>query len=519
MNIFIVNNSQQNCGVYQYGKRFGNICTKSKKYNFMYFEMNSENEFIEMFSKHKPEAIIYNYLSGTMPWVTPALVQQYRELGIKQYLIVHNSYYPFFDYYLHQNPYHPGVDVNNFALPRPLYDYKKFEYESKDDVLTIGTFGFGFKCKYIDQICKIINEQIIDREVQINLHLTESHYSPNWDTIETIKQNCLNEITHDNIKLNITHDFLTDDKMLEFLSKNDLNIFLYEKYPDNFYNGISSTIDYALSVKKPIAICKSNMFSHIWDVSPSICIEDNSLLQIIENGFAPLEEKYNSWTTDKFLNMLESIIDKTANSEIMKFNSDAKQDQFVANILNFKKNGYCVDIGSYHSVTSNNTYCFQDSGWSSISVEIESRFNESYSTRKSGVHLNENALQVNYKNVFEEYEFPKTIDYLSLDVDTVSTDVLKILPLDEYRFRVITIEHDGYLYEDKYRGEQRNILTSHGYLLLCANVYVEQPGYEGKEFPFEDWWIDPSEFNLGLIDKIKSENEYPSKIIEKFKFQ
>ena len=199
-----------------------------------------------------------------------------------------------------------------------------------------------------------------------------------------------------------------------------------------------------------------------------------------------------------------------------KFYSDAKQDQFVANILDFKKDGYCVDIGSCHSIISNNTYVFQDLGWTSISVEIESGYNESYSSRKSGVHLNENALEVDYKKVFEEYEFPKSIDYLSLDVDTISLNVLRVLPLDEYRFKVITIEHDGYLYGDKYMEQQRSLLNSHGYMLLCSNVYVEQPGYEGKEFPFEDWWIDPSEFSEDLIQKIKCENTLPSVIISKF---
>jgi hypothetical protein len=200
-----------------------------------------------------------------------------------------------------------------------------------------------------------------------------------------------------------------------------------------------------------------------------------------------------------------------------QFYSDAKQDQFVANILNFKKDGYCVDIGSCHSIISNNTYYFQSLGWTSISVEIESGYNDSYSTRKQGVHLNENALEIDYKSVFEEYVFPKSIDYLSLDVDTVSLNVLRVLPLDEYRFKVITIEHDGYLYGDKYREQQRGLLQSHGYLLLCSNVYVEQPGYEGKEFPFEDWWIDPSEFSEELIEKIKCDNTLPSVIIFKFK--
>jgi hypothetical protein len=199
-----------------------------------------------------------------------------------------------------------------------------------------------------------------------------------------------------------------------------------------------------------------------------------------------------------------------------QFYSDAKQDQFAANILKFKRDGYCVDIGSCHSVISNNSYYFQGLDWTSISIEIERGYNESYSTRTNGVHLNKNALEVNYKETFEEYKFPKSIDYLSLDIDTLSLDVLKILPLDEYRFKVITIEHDAYVFGDEYRDPQRNILTSHGYLLVCSNVYVEQPGYEGKECPFEDWWIDSSEFDSNLIEKIKCDSTLPSVIISKF---
>lgn len=198
-----------------------------------------------------------------------------------------------------------------------------------------------------------------------------------------------------------------------------------------------------------------------------------------------------------------------------QFYSDAKQDQFVANILKFKKNGYCVDIGSCDSLISNNTYYFQGLDWTSISIEINESHNKSYSTRTSGVHLNKDALELNYKQIFEEYEFPNSIDYLSLDIDKLSLDVLRILPLNEYRFKVITIEHDGYLYGDTYREHQRNILNSHEYLLLCSNVYVEQPGFD-TGLAFEDWWIDPSEFDNDLIESIKCDSTLPSVIISKF---
>lgn len=310
MNIFIINHSVENCGVYQYGKRFGSIATKSKNHNFMYYEMNSQNDLELEYATHRPEAIIYNYLSGTMPWVTEDLVQRYRELGVKQYLIVHNvGYATFFDAYLHQHPYYDKIDESNFALCRPLFDYSPSKTIEKDDTLHIGSFGFGFRVKYFDQICRVVNEQLSYRKVQINLHLTTSHFCPNANDIQSIKQDCLNSITSNNIKLNMTHDFLTDQQMLDFLYRNDLNIFFYQNYGG--YNGISSTVDYALSVKKPLAICRSNMFAHIWDVQPSICVETNSLLNIINNGFTPLEEKYNSWTNEKFIHTLETIMEKT----------------------------------------------------------------------------------------------------------------------------------------------------------------------------------------------------------------
>ena len=109
-----------------------------------------------------------------------------------------------------------------------------------------------------------------------------------------------------NITLNITTNFISDDELLEFLAGNDLNIFFYQKYPS--YNGISSSIDYALSVKRPIAICRSNMFSHIWNTTPSICAEDSSLKEIINNGFGPLEHYYNQWSHSNFIKVFEDNI-------------------------------------------------------------------------------------------------------------------------------------------------------------------------------------------------------------------
>lgn len=202
----------------------------------------------------------------------------------------------------------------------------------------------------------------------------------------------------------------------------------------------------------------------------------------------------------------------------MNFYSNTKQDEFVANILNHYKNGIYIDIGSNESKISNNSFYFDSNlNWRGICVEIDNNHFASYSNRKNCTLIIDNALAINYTELFKIQNFPNIIDYLSIDIDTSSLDCLKLIPLDQYRFKVITIEHDGYLYADVYRKPQREILLGLGYTLICSNVFVEQEGFEGKKYPFEDWYISSEFFSKPLIQTIKSDMEYPSEIISKFK--
>ena len=307
MKIFLVNHKVKNCGVYQYGKRVASILSKSKNLIVHYLEMDNREEFQKEVDLHKPQVIVYNHLTGTMPWVDGEYVNQLRQLGIKQGTIVHNvAYSTFFDFYLHQDPnYKPNE--NNYRLLRPLFQYTN-KTNLNPNKLKIGSFGFGFASKQYESLCACIRDNFhrTTFPVELRLHLTHSHFCENSRDIETIKFVSNRILNNPNITLNITTNFISDDELLEFLAGNDLNIFFYQKYPS--YNGISSSIDYALSVKRPIAICRSNMFSHIWNTTPSICAEDSSLKEIINNGFGPLEHYYNQWSHSNFIKVFEDNI-------------------------------------------------------------------------------------------------------------------------------------------------------------------------------------------------------------------
>lgn len=202
----------------------------------------------------------------------------------------------------------------------------------------------------------------------------------------------------------------------------------------------------------------------------------------------------------------------------MVYYSQAWQDEFVANLLNFKKGGYYLDIGSTDGINQSNSYFFESElGWSGICVERGIGYTENYKNNRKCIFLNEDATQIDYKNILDNALFPKQIDYLSVDIDENTVDALNRLPLEEYKFSVITIEHDAYRFNDSLRIEERRILGSHGYTLLCSNVLVPLGCGMGPNLPFEDWWVDNKIFDMDKVHRLCCDKNYPDDIVSKVK--
>ena len=198
----------------------------------------------------------------------------------------------------------------------------------------------------------------------------------------------------------------------------------------------------------------------------------------------------------------------------LHYQASACQDRFAANISSFKRDGFYLDIGSCDAMSCNNTYAFEGLGWKGICVELNNEHNESYAKRTCK-YINADATKLDYSALLKEQSAPTVIDYLSLDIDEKSTDVLKVLPFSEYVFKVITIEHDFYIHSGRFRDEQRKILTDAGYVLLCADVLVPVSHDTKPNSSFEDWWIHNS-FVDSSIEKLQSSYLYPIDIISKF---
>ena len=180
--------------------------------------------------------------------------------------------------------------------------------------------------------------------------------------------------------------------------------------------------------------------------------------------------------------------------------SQASQDQFIYNLLytllGKNNTGYYLEIGAGHPVEINNTYAFEKNyGWKGISIDISSQYAAIWQATRENPLLTQDALQVDYDAIL--HPFPQVIDYLSLDIDGNYDLVLQKIPLQNYIFKIITIEHDFYRYGNVYRAKEREILSSLGYHLLCPDV-----SYRG--LTFEDWWIHPSAFSNRMFSQLTS---------------
>jgi len=89
------------------------------------------------------------------------------------------------------------------------------------------------------------------------------------------------------------------------MAGNDLNVFPYAELPQK---GVASSMDMALSVRRPVAVTRTYMFRHVYHVQPSICVEDLSLKEIMANGTKPLEPLYKMWNKENFVKEFEDII-------------------------------------------------------------------------------------------------------------------------------------------------------------------------------------------------------------------
>lgn len=193
--------------------------------------------------------------------------------------------------------------------------------------------------------------------------------------------------------------------------------------------------------------------------------------------------------------------------------SQIGQDLFVERVLQEKQNGLFFDIGGGFPTHINNTYMLETYyNWTGISIDLESAYEQQWkNSGRSSIFLVQDALTADYNTLMGsliQKDQERRIDYLSVDLEPPINTFLALqkVPFDNFRFSVITFEHDmyrkdpGHNFDSLYTlRESRKLLSELNYKLVFANMQ-------------EDWWVDGSLFEGGSYINI---NEIPKDILYK----
>lgn len=305
MKLLFINHRKSQCGVYEFGRNIG-AALENSALDFSYSECDSNDELQAALRQTKPDLIVYNHHPATMTWLNSGIT---KKIKVPQAGIIHEVTQPvadradnsLFNFYIAHDPTLQLKNPLVFKAGRLIPQYEnRFELPATP---IIGSFGFAGK-KGHKTIIELVQKEFDAAVIRLNIPFA-AFGDKHGEMAKAIADDCRSVLRKPGVELVITHDFLEEPELLDFLAKNTINAFLYE--PMTEQRGISGATDLALAVKRPIAITRQTMFRHIYNTKPSICVEDNSLKTIIENGVKPLERFYEEWSADRLCADYERI--------------------------------------------------------------------------------------------------------------------------------------------------------------------------------------------------------------------
>jgi hypothetical protein len=304
------------CAIGITGKLFADAILLSDKYNVMHFYSESGDKIIDLYNQYKPKVIFYMFCSRTTQWMMDTTWKT--KVPCKHLVLDADVTQRSINAYNSENFYNfdalisidPSLDVNftsnvykvNHIMPNVVAG----EYIETGKT-RIGFHGSPTFNKGILELVDFVQNEfdVADLVFHCPLHFPNNGHTPIqfMNNINTVKS----KIYKPGIEFKLTTDIISNQELVNRLSKNTINCYLNQDGP---YNLTGSAIHTALAAKRPIAIRKSRASMGYLGLNPSICIEDNSLKTIINNGFKPLMPLYEKYSPVNVCRDFENIIKK-----------------------------------------------------------------------------------------------------------------------------------------------------------------------------------------------------------------
>jgi hypothetical protein len=283
MRVLLINTTEPQCGVYQYGLNLAAVLEHSSQIELWYGSHVTRAGFMAQYAEVSPDAVLYNWQSGVGGWMADAPF----DIKAKQVLVYHDgeAHFARFDGIFFSDPTMPP-HKNWHPIGRPLnYTNVSPEMPPPPEVLTIGIHGFiGAWAAWA------VNYFPREVPIRVRLHLPRSPFCDPEGAAAQANESVVRATLGNCAPVEVSNGFMPWWKLIEWLRQNTINCYIRE--PSTVWRGVSSAPDAALVAGRPIAINRCNAFRHLHNCTPSICVEDRSISSIVESGIEPLKAKY-----------------------------------------------------------------------------------------------------------------------------------------------------------------------------------------------------------------------------------
>jgi hypothetical protein len=305
--ILIVSHQKALCGVYEFGRAVADALAASRRYDFVFAECGGPDDYHAAVATHDPAAIIYNFHVTTLPWLKRGVIARHAgpHVGLIHEVtqeVADQFDTQLFDFAIAPDPTLLLRNPKVFKTGRLIARYEN--NRPPPSVPRIGSFGFGTPGKGFEALVARVQDEFNEAIIALNIPFA-TFADADGTNARAIAERCRQTIRKPGIVLEIDHKYMSSLEVLDFLARSSLNAFFYEAQGGR---GVSSAVDNALAVGRPIAVTKSSMFRHVHHVRPPVTVDDQRLTDILARGFAPVAGLSREWSAENLVWDYERII-------------------------------------------------------------------------------------------------------------------------------------------------------------------------------------------------------------------
>lgn len=301
-----INSKKANCSIYESGLMIFDVLKESENYSLDYVETDAKlAEYFRLGKTYDFTIINWHPYTLAIPQSLvlklPARVAIVVEVGSSK-----REYTPltpdFFDAYAIIDPTKEKYG-KYFPLPRPILKLPIKPLLSEDK-LVLGSFGLyseQFKNeKRFGEIVEAANNS--GRECIVRINLPRPNYTAT--PIETIVSygNWLKSLAKSNVEVRITHDYLSREQLVEWLSEHNMNCFPY--YRERA--GLAAVADQAISAGRAIMTTECNTFRHLHQYISHF--PKQNYLELLNSTLSGVKQMQEEWSPENFRNSFNNML-------------------------------------------------------------------------------------------------------------------------------------------------------------------------------------------------------------------